>query len=101
MRKIVLFCAQGMSTSLLVNKMQEAAAKQGYECDIAAYALTTAKDTGADADIIVLGPQVKFSRKLVEQNCPGKTIIDVDMRAYGTMDGEAVLEQVQKTLGDK
>lgn len=32
MRNIVLFCAAGMSTSLLVNKMKEAAAKENYEC---------------------------------------------------------------------
>ena len=37
MKKIVLFCAGGMSTSLLVNKMREAAAKQGKEYDINAY----------------------------------------------------------------
>ena len=101
MRNIVLLCAQGMSTSLLVNKMLRVAKEENYECNINAYSLTTAKETGADADIIVLGPQVKFSRKLVEKNCPGKLIIDVDMKSYGTMNGEAVLHQVKKALGDE
>lgn len=41
MKKIVLFCAGGMSTSLLVNKMREAAAKQGKEYDINAYDMRT------------------------------------------------------------
>ncbi len=43
MRNIVLFCAAGMSTSLLVNKMKEAAAKENYECQINAYALASAE----------------------------------------------------------
>ena len=37
MRKIVLLCAAGMSTSALVKKMQAAAEAENYACDIAAY----------------------------------------------------------------
>ena len=37
MLKIRLFCANGMSTSLLVKKMEEAAAEKGKEVDIKAY----------------------------------------------------------------
>ena len=32
--KIRLFCAAGMSTSLLVNKMKEAAKEKGIDADI-------------------------------------------------------------------
>lgn len=54
MRNIVLFCAAGMSTSLLVNKMKAAAAQQGYECNIIAYSLAEAAEKGGSADIILL-----------------------------------------------
>jgi len=37
MLTIRLFCAAGMSTSLLVNKMIEEAKKEGKEVDIVAY----------------------------------------------------------------
>ena len=37
MLKIKLFCAAGMSTSMLVKKMQESANKKGLEVEIAAY----------------------------------------------------------------
>lgn len=100
MRNIVLFCAQGMSTSLLVNKMKEAAKKQGYECEINAYSLSSAREKGADADVILLGPQVRFSKGKVEKDCPGKKIECIDMQAYGTMNGEKVIAQVKKILGD-
>ena len=44
-KKIVLFCAAGMSTSLLVNKMKQAAAKAGKDYDIAAYSLNCSSRT--------------------------------------------------------
>ena len=37
MLKIKLFCAAGMSTSMLVKKMLEAADKKGLDVQIAAY----------------------------------------------------------------
>ena len=78
MRKIVLLCAAGMSTSLLVNKMKAAAADEGYECDIAAFPVATAKDH-ADADIILLGPQVRFAKGKVQGEVPGKIVQGLTM----------------------
>ena len=53
MRKIVLVCAAGMSTSMLVKKMQEAAAADNYETDIAAYPIGEVDTAGKGADIKV------------------------------------------------
>lgn len=56
MKKIVLLCAAGMSTSILVKKMQEAAKADNFDCEIAAYPTSEAKDKATDADVILLGP---------------------------------------------
>ena len=69
MRKVVLLCAAGMSTSLLVNKMRDAAKEEGYDCEINAYALATAKEH-TDADVILLGPQVRFGLNNVKKDLP-------------------------------
>ncbi|WP_313585079.1 PTS sugar transporter subunit IIB [Lacrimispora sp.] len=100
MRNIVLFCSAGMSTSLLVNKMRAAAAEINYDCKINAYALASSKVKGKDADIILLGPQIRFSKTKVERDCPGKLIECIDMQLYGTMNGAEVIAQVRKALGD-
>lgn len=99
MRKIVLLCAAGMSTSLLVSKMKQAAADEGYEADIAAYAVATARDH-TDADIILLGPQVRFAKSKVQGEVGNIPVQDIDMQAYGTMNGKKVIAQVKKVLGD-
>ena len=99
MRKIVLLCAAGMSTSALVKKMQAAAEAENYACDIAAYPVAEAKVRGEDADIGVLGPQVRFNVEKVRQqvSCPVEAI---EMRAYGMMDGKAVIKRVKEVLKD-
>lgn len=56
MHNIMLFCAAGMSTSMLVERMKAAAADQGYEVEIAAHAVSEAAKLGGDADFILLGP---------------------------------------------
>jgi len=100
MRKIVLLCSAGMSTSLLVTKMREAAEAQNYEADIEAFSVSEASREGADADIILLGPQVRFNLSAVQKQLPGKPVEVIDMRAYGMMDGAAVIKQVKEVLED-
>ena len=39
-KNIVLFCAAGMSTSLLDEKMRAAAKEMNFDCDIHAYGLS-------------------------------------------------------------
>lgn len=99
MTNIVLFCAAGMSTSLLVTKMKAYADSQGFECKIAAYSLNESKNYGPDADIILLGPQVRYNLDKVQADFPDKIVEVIDTRAYGMMDGKTVLESVRKTLG--
>ena len=100
MRKIVLLCSAGMSTSILVTKMQQAAADQGYEVEVSAHSVSEATRVGANADIILLGPQVRFNLSNVQKQLPGKPVEVIDMRAYGTMNGEAVINEDKKVLND-
>ena len=101
MKKIVLFCAQGMSTSILVNNMKKAAEKRGFECTIEAHPLAADKDFGLDADIIFLGPQVRFNLDKVKEDCPNVPIEPIDTLAYGMMDGDKVIERAMEVLGVK
>lgn len=99
MKKIILLCSAGMSTSILVTKMQEAAAAQNFEVEISAHSVSEATRVAADADIVLLGPQVRFNLSTVQKQLPDKPVQVIDMRAYGTMNGEAVIAEVKKTLG--
>lgn len=100
MRKIVLLCAAGMSTSMLVIKMKKYAESEGYDCEIDAHAVSEAKQYGAEADIVLLGPQVRFNLAKVKEQCPNCPVEAIDMAAYGAMDGAKVIRRVKEVLGD-
>ena len=99
-KKIVLLCCQGMSTSMLVSKMQKAAEKQGLDYNIAAHPIASAASVAADADLILLGPQVRFQQSKVQKELPDKKVEVIDMRSYGMMDGEGVVGQCKKLIGE-
>jgi len=100
MKNIVLCCAAGMSTSMLVQRMKDAAQKKGVEVTIKAGPVAEFKDELAAADIVLLGPQVKYElNNLQAQAEPlGKKVAVIDMMDYGMMKGDAVLEKALKLL---
>ncbi len=100
MKNIVLCCAAGMSTSMLVQRMKDAAQKKGVEVSIKAVPVAEFKDHLNDADIVLLGPQVRYEQsKLQAQAAPlGKKVEVIDMMDYGMMKGEAVLEKALKAM---
>lgn len=98
MKKIVLLCAAGMSTSLLVTKMKAAAKEERYESEIDAYSLSEAETACIGADIILLGPQVRHNQAKLKGQFPDIPVEVIDMRAYGTMNGKAIIKMVQNKL---
>lgn len=101
MRKIYLFCAAGMSTSVLVKKMQEYAKSIDYECEIVAHPVAEVGTYGPDADIVLLGPQVRYELENVKAKLPAdKPVESINMQDYGLMNGKNVIEHVKHVLGD-
>ncbi len=58
MKKIVLVCAGGMSTGVLVNNMKKAAQEKGEAVAIDAFSIESVTTAAKDADCVLLGPQV-------------------------------------------
>ncbi|MGL5382980.1 MAG: PTS sugar transporter subunit IIB [Culicoidibacterales bacterium] len=93
MKTIKLFCAAGMSTSMLVNKMIEAATKQGIAVEISAHSEAEIAKHVETCDVALLGPQVGYRLKAAEVICaPHQVPVAViPMIDYGMMNGEKVL----------
>lgn len=100
MKKIILLCANGMSTGMLMNKMRDAAAKSGYECTINAHAVSQAQTAAADADCVLIGPQVRYEKANVQKLLPNIPVEVIEMTAYGRLDGAKVLDMAKKLIGD-
>lgn len=94
MYNILLVCSAGMSTSMMVKKMQDAAKAKGVDATIWAVGDAESTEEVKKADIVMLGPQVRFlEKKMKEKVHNEKPVVVIDMMAYGTMNGEKVLEQ--------
>ncbi|WP_407894257.1 PTS sugar transporter subunit IIB [Lacticaseibacillus sp. N501-2] len=99
-KTIMLVCSAGMSTSLLVSKMQKAAQADGIDADIFATACTDADNKLAEKqpDILMLGPQVRFMLAGFQQKCPNIPVEVIDMQDYGMMNGEKVLREAIRAV---
>lgn len=99
MKRLVLACSAGMSTSLVVTKIEKEAAARGLEFKIYAIPENNLRDEldayGRDIVAVLLGPQVRFklaeNKKLTDEH--GIPIAVIDMVAYGTLNGAKVLDQ--------
>ncbi|KGY11749.1 cytochrome C biogenesis protein CcmE [Vibrio tubiashii] len=93
--KIFLCCAAGMSTSMLVSKMEHAAQEKGIECEISAHSIAEFEDCLKWSDVCLVAPQVRFKfeefRSIAHEQ--GKACGLIDMMNYGMLNGDAVLDQ--------
>ncbi|MDR2467732.1 MAG: PTS sugar transporter subunit IIB [Spirochaetaceae bacterium] len=93
MKNIMLVCNAGMSTSMLVQKMKEAAKTLGNEISIGAVAEADLANHAEGVDVLLLGPQIRFKLDEIKKNYEPKGIkvALIDQVDYGRMNGEKVL----------
>jgi PTS system cellobiose-specific IIB component len=100
---ILLACSAGMSTSMLVTKMEVAAKAQGMEGKIWAVASDVVPENIGEADVLLIGPQVRFMlsqmKKIGDEK--GVPVAVIDSLNYGMMNGKAVLEQAISLVNSK
>lgn len=95
MKKILLCCAAGMSTSLLVSKMQVASKESGIETKIWAVSIEELQNNLKEGvNIVLLGPQIRYKLPEVKKICGEKNIPTevINMVDYGSMNGKNVLK---------
>lgn len=99
MKKIMLCCNAGMSTSLLVQKMQKNAQERGLDVEIVAYPITEAMEHIDEAGCILLGPQVSYLKSEYEKvvNVP---ITVIPMMDYGRMNAPKIIDDALALLGE-
>ena len=89
MKKILLLCSAGMSTSMVVKKMEAAAAAENIEVKIDAVGLEQFHELLPKYDVFLLGPQVRFKKAELAAIAAeaGKPLDVIDTMAYGTLNG--------------
>ena len=102
--KIRLFCAGGMSTSLLVRKIEEAAKQEGVDIDIIAYGVSSIdRRIDSSLDCVLIGPQIGYQKAQVKAICDeyGVPMDVIPMADYGMVNGKNVWALAKKLAATK
>jgi len=100
MKTIILLCSAGMSTNLLLKKMRLAAQEFGVDVHIEALPLTSDTSVFKNADVVLVGPQIRSELSKLQGICQGQ-VDAINIVDYGTMDGEKVLAHALRLMGPK
>ena len=96
---VLLLCSQGMSTGMLCDRIAAAAKEDGCDLTIWAASEIKAREHVGKADIILLGPQIRYLKNRITAIAEGKPVEVIDMMAYGTMDGKKFYSDIKKIMG--
>ena len=92
---ILLVCSAGMSTSLLVTKMQKESEANGGNDKIFACSVDELTEYIDQYDVVMMGPQIRYKAKSIGELAAtkGKASAVIDSVSYGMVDGKKVLAQ--------
>lgn len=96
---ILLICACGMSTSLLVNRMKEVGTDEDR---IEALSVDKLEQNINEFQVILVGPQIRYKFHDIQKICDKHEVVCdlIDMASYGQMNGKVVYEQAKKLLAN-
>jgi PTS system cellobiose-specific IIB component len=101
--RVLLVCAIGMSSSLIVQKTSKVAEEAGVPFDITALDIPEVGRWNFEenpVDIVLIAPQARFKKRSIEQAAShmGTLVENIDSVAYGMVDSEKIFEQIMTAL---
>lgn len=99
-RRIVLLCSAGVSTNLLVRKMEAEAARLGYPCSVSFYPVNEVQEAASFADVMLLAPQAASNLPEIQVKFQNVKSAVIPKDLYATIDADKILDLAQKISGD-
>ena len=93
---IVMLCNLGMSTGMMVKKLEQEAAKRNLEATV--HAELDEHLDGTDA--ILLGPQIRFALDDIKKQAGSIPVMAIAPQDFGTMNAAKVLDELMKLIDE-
>ncbi|WP_296971987.1 PTS sugar transporter subunit IIB [Tepidanaerobacter sp. EBM-38] len=93
--RILLVCAGGMSTSLIVEKMKKEIEKRNIkDIKVDANAIEELEQIIDNYDVIMVGPQIRYKEPYIKSLCEqkNKKYIIIPPAVYGSVNGAKILD---------
>lgn len=94
-KKVLLVCAGGMSTSILMKKMIKYAEENGFTLKIEAAGVSVYQEVCANYDVILLGPQISYKKAEI-QTASKKPVDVIAPYDYAVGNAANIFKQVDK-----
>ncbi|MEG2489330.1 PTS sugar transporter subunit IIB [Anaerorhabdus sp.] len=95
---ILLVCACGASTSIVVEAMKESLSEDEKNYFIEAKSVQEIRDCIGKYDVILIAPQIRYQKKRIEKLAEPYDIVieDIDPSTYGTCNGKKIMDVLRK-----
>lgn len=102
MKRILLVCSEGMSTSFITMKMNEIAKEKQIDVFVYAKSESSIEDELNQVDCILLGPQISYLEQKIKERVNGKVPVEsINVLDFGRMNALAILKQAIRLLKEK
>lgn len=100
MIKIILICANGMSTSMISKRMQKSAEEKNLEVQIQAMPDAELASNIGEAKIVLVAPQIQYMYKKIKAMADENGIVAelINPADYGMANGAKILDDALKLL---
>ncbi len=93
--KVSVFCALGMSTSVVVKKIKKEADAENFPLEIEAHSVNDLEVFAPGSDAILIGPQIAYRKDEIQKNYPNIPVVVMSMRDYGAGNGKNILKTIK------
>jgi PTS system cellobiose-specific IIB component len=102
-KKVLLVCGGGASTGFLAAAIRKAVKKVGADYNVDAKPIDSLENNLSDLDVLLVAPHFEFRLDELKKKISGTRIkmAVVSPEAYGIMDGNAILEQINSLLEEE
>lgn len=91
---ILLVCNAGMSTGIMRMRLEDESKKLGIDASVSAVPLVEIDDYIDSADVILLGPQIRFAVDDVRQKAGDKLTMVISPQDFGMMNASKVMDDI-------
>lgn len=98
MKRILLLCAAGITTSLLTKKLDELVKEKNDQYEVVACPIAEVATLGQSAQMMLLSPQVRFNYGKIQQMFPNKLVIKIESDEYTSLEASKILRKIENNL---
>ena len=99
--KVLLMCANGLSTGILMNKMNQWAKQNNEDLEVKAIPIDDYLSVYKDYDVLLVGPQMRYKIKDVQKAVTDRPSAVINPSDYALGNVENIIKEIKKMIKDE